>query len=227
MYATHPPTNQRVARARAAGDAGVFTVDAPASILFRDYPELCRTLTRDWYQATVKAFDPEILAPLRPSLRRTTSSRPRRRARTNTSSASASARGHSRSPRFRRNARGAARGAEAAREATREARAALPVTPPEGNQLARLIAVRELRAAQLKVIDPEHKNLMHDEATKAADAERTKTMHSTTSLRRRGRDACASRRGAGPAARVVGAELIEDSEGLRERGSAPRASSST
>jgi hypothetical protein len=223
MYATHPPTNQRVARARAAGDAGVFTVDAPASILFRDYPELCRTLTRDWYDATVKAFDPEILASSS-AIVAADDELKAKAARANeyflgitlgpgTFALS------SLSPECPERPLETLEALKRAREATREARTALPVTPPEGNQLARLIAVRELRAAQLKVIDPEHKNLMHDEAAKAADAERTKNDALYNEL---APFAAAIRARVAAALDLLRAssvaELIEDSEGLRERG---------
>jgi Zn-dependent protease with chaperone function len=223
MYATHPPTNQRVARARAAGDAGVFTIDAPASILFRDYPELCRTLTRDLYDATVKAFDQESLAPsailvaaddeLRANAARVNEYFLGANLGPGTFALSSLSPGCPEKPSETIEA------LKRAREDAQKARASQATAPQEDNQLARLIAVRELRAAQLKVIDPEHKNLTHDEAAKAVDAERDAREVQRAEL---------APFAAGMRARVAAAldllhvpsvaERVEGAEDLRERG---------
>lgn len=223
MYATHPPIDQRVARARAAGDAGVFTIDAPASILFRDYPELCRTLTRDLYDATVKAFDPESLAPsallvaaddeLRAKAARVDEYFLGATLGPGTFALSSLSPGCPEKPSETIEA------LKRAREDAQKARASQATAPQEDNRLERLVAVRELRAANLKVTDPDYGNLMHAEAAKAVDAERDA---------REARRAELAPFAAGMRARVAAAldllhvpsvaEHVEGAEGLRERG---------
>lgn len=223
MYATHPPINQRVARARAAGHAGVFTLDAPASTLFRDYPDLCRKLTRDWYEATVKAFDPEILAPSS-AIVAADDELQAKAARANEYFLGVTLGPRTLaliplSPECPETPRETIEVLKRAREAAQEARAALVVRPPEGDQIARLIAVRELRAAKLKVTDPEHKNLIHEEAALAADAKRARDDARYEEL---APFAAAMRARLAAALDLLHApsvaECIEDAEGLRERG---------
>ena len=55
LFDTHPPDAQRIASAKAAGSAGTFRFDGPASALLGDNREVCRQATVDLYQS-----EPEI-----------------------------------------------------------------------------------------------------------------------------------------------------------------------
>lgn len=62
MYASHPPTGIRIRRARDMKLDGVVTTDGPASVLFSDFPELCRGLTSEAFRASMASrFDPKLL----------------------------------------------------------------------------------------------------------------------------------------------------------------------
>lgn len=57
MFDTHPADKERIASARREQAAGVFTLERPASELFRCYDEICRNVTWDFY---VGVFGPEF-----------------------------------------------------------------------------------------------------------------------------------------------------------------------
>jgi len=50
LFHTHPADAARVRRAEQLGASGVFRLDEPAAILFKDFHELCRSLTLYHYQ---------------------------------------------------------------------------------------------------------------------------------------------------------------------------------
>jgi len=50
MYDSHPPIGERIRRVEAGGQSGVLVPDGPASILFSDFPDLCRRATRLTYE---------------------------------------------------------------------------------------------------------------------------------------------------------------------------------
>ncbi len=51
MYASHPPTRDRIAGGEQAPTIGTFTgSDAPAQVLFNDFGALCREATLTWYR---------------------------------------------------------------------------------------------------------------------------------------------------------------------------------
>lgn len=50
LFDTHPPDLRRIERAKAAPDPGVFTLDVPATELFRDFDGLSRRATADFYR---------------------------------------------------------------------------------------------------------------------------------------------------------------------------------
>jgi hypothetical protein len=56
-YETHPSDNARVAAAGRESAAGVFQFDAPASVLFQGFDDLCREVTHDLY---VENFEDEL-----------------------------------------------------------------------------------------------------------------------------------------------------------------------
>ena len=55
MYADHPPTAERIRRAETLAGAGAFAFDAPATVLFGDYAELCRAVSRRNYELSLGA----------------------------------------------------------------------------------------------------------------------------------------------------------------------------
>ncbi|MCP3918359.1 MAG: M48 family metalloprotease [bacterium] len=64
MYATHPPTGERVACAEELDQAGAFAVDGPASVLFESYPALCQELTERHYRTALgDALDSAQVVP--------------------------------------------------------------------------------------------------------------------------------------------------------------------
>ena len=64
MYASHPPTGERVARAEELDLPGILTVAGPASVLFQDYPSLCRDVTASFYAEMLGAdYDPDRIVP--------------------------------------------------------------------------------------------------------------------------------------------------------------------
>ncbi|MCO6456265.1 MAG: M48 family metalloprotease [Pirellulaceae bacterium] len=50
LFHTHPATATRIARARREAAAGIYHVEGSATLLFRDFTALCRTLTREYYR---------------------------------------------------------------------------------------------------------------------------------------------------------------------------------
>ncbi len=52
-YDTHPATADRVAAAQAGRHAGLLTLTAPATALFREFDELCRRASFNYYQAVL------------------------------------------------------------------------------------------------------------------------------------------------------------------------------
>jgi len=64
MYDSHPPTGQRIAKAEEHIWEGVFQGDGDARELFKDYVELSRRATVDYYrQILPEEFSPEQIAP--------------------------------------------------------------------------------------------------------------------------------------------------------------------
>lgn len=50
MFSAHPCDKDRIALARAEHSQGVVTVDLPTSVLFAQYPALCREVTLEYYK---------------------------------------------------------------------------------------------------------------------------------------------------------------------------------
>jgi Zn-dependent protease with chaperone function len=50
---THPADRDRIAAAKANAQSGLFTIAAPATRLFDDFPSLARLVTQDYYQETM------------------------------------------------------------------------------------------------------------------------------------------------------------------------------
>lgn len=50
IYDTHPSDGERIEAAMQQNQAGIFRLELPASVLIRDFPALCRQLTRDHYE---------------------------------------------------------------------------------------------------------------------------------------------------------------------------------
>ncbi len=62
--ATHPCDKDRIAAARRDDSPGIFTLNAPASVLFENYPEVCRGVTQDYLsQVLGKQYKPQMLQP--------------------------------------------------------------------------------------------------------------------------------------------------------------------
>ncbi len=62
---THPVDKDRVARAKAAKEPGVFQLEAPASVLFERYAETCEAVTRDTFkEAFGDELKPSMLVPV-------------------------------------------------------------------------------------------------------------------------------------------------------------------
>ncbi|WP_119393275.1 M48 family metallopeptidase [Salinibius halmophilus] len=57
FYDTHPADYDRIKRAVAANQPGIFVCPLPASILFDDYERLCRSATHKAYRATGQILD--------------------------------------------------------------------------------------------------------------------------------------------------------------------------
>lgn len=53
VFDTHPPDRRRIERAEATDEPGIFTLEAPAVELFRDFPGLSRRATIELYRAIV------------------------------------------------------------------------------------------------------------------------------------------------------------------------------
>ena len=53
LFDTHPSDSERVRRARAAGEPGIFRLDVPASVLFRDFDGLSERVTLGFYRRTL------------------------------------------------------------------------------------------------------------------------------------------------------------------------------
>lgn len=63
-FDTHPPLFKRVGALKKANLKGVLKLDAPATVLFKDYDELCKMATIDLYQMILgKHLQPEHLVP--------------------------------------------------------------------------------------------------------------------------------------------------------------------
>jgi hypothetical protein len=56
-FDSHPADRDRIAAARAENQRGTFTLDAPASVLFRNFPAVCRAATVAFYR---RAIGPEL-----------------------------------------------------------------------------------------------------------------------------------------------------------------------
>lgn len=50
IHDTHPSDGERIEAARKLEAAGVFPLELPASVLIRDFPGMCKMLTRDMYE---------------------------------------------------------------------------------------------------------------------------------------------------------------------------------
>jgi Zn-dependent protease with chaperone function len=50
LFSTHPAYKARLKSVRAENSAGIFHLDRPATVLFRDFPKLARSVTRDVYR---------------------------------------------------------------------------------------------------------------------------------------------------------------------------------
>lgn len=62
---THPCDRDRLQAADKEAAIGVFHVDLPASLLFSDFPRLCRAATADWYRYALEdRFSSEMLYPV-------------------------------------------------------------------------------------------------------------------------------------------------------------------
>jgi len=57
LFDTHPSDRERIARAEKAACAGAFDLDTPASVVFSDFPGICRQMTLDYYE---DAIGPEV-----------------------------------------------------------------------------------------------------------------------------------------------------------------------
>lgn len=65
-FDTHPPLFKRVAALKKAKLQGVLKLQAPATVLFRDFDELCKLAMLDLYQAVLGPnLRPEHLHPTR------------------------------------------------------------------------------------------------------------------------------------------------------------------
>src|SRR5262249_50982203 len=53
LFDTHPSTADRIASAKAAADPGVFRGEAPATVLFRNWDDLCRQATYLHYRGVI------------------------------------------------------------------------------------------------------------------------------------------------------------------------------
>jgi Zn-dependent protease with chaperone function len=53
MYASHPATGQRIARAEATPEVGILAINGPAAGLFNDFPGLCRTASLSHYRDVI------------------------------------------------------------------------------------------------------------------------------------------------------------------------------
>ena len=65
-FDTHPPLFKRVGALKKANLKGVLKLDAPATVLFKDFDELCKMATIDLYQMILGAhLQPEHLVETR------------------------------------------------------------------------------------------------------------------------------------------------------------------
>jgi Zn-dependent protease with chaperone function len=63
-FDSHPPLFKRVAALKKAGYAGVMKVNGPATVLFKDFDEMCKFATLDLYSTVLgPALQPEHLVP--------------------------------------------------------------------------------------------------------------------------------------------------------------------
>jgi hypothetical protein len=63
-FDSHPPLFKRVATLKKAGYAGVMKINGPASVLFKDFDEVCKFATLDLYSTVLgPALQPEHLVP--------------------------------------------------------------------------------------------------------------------------------------------------------------------
>jgi Zn-dependent protease with chaperone function len=63
-FDTHPPLFKRVAALKKAGAPGILKLNAPATILFKDFDELCKMATIGLYRIILgDALQPEFLVP--------------------------------------------------------------------------------------------------------------------------------------------------------------------
>jgi Zn-dependent protease with chaperone function len=71
LFDTHPADKDRIANARSENAPGVFRLEYPATVLFRDFPVLSRNVTVDFYRMVFgKEFKPSELHPLEDLLER-------------------------------------------------------------------------------------------------------------------------------------------------------------
>jgi hypothetical protein len=64
MYDSHPATRDRIAAGERERSPGVFAADGSASLLFRDFPALCRKATLLWYRDSAGLrIEPKALIP--------------------------------------------------------------------------------------------------------------------------------------------------------------------
>jgi Zn-dependent protease with chaperone function len=65
VFDTHPCTKARIESARREQAPGVFRHDGPATLLFRDFPTVCRMATADFYEAVLgEEVSPDKLHPV-------------------------------------------------------------------------------------------------------------------------------------------------------------------
>ena len=68
LFDTHPSDRERISQSKLENAAGVFRMDWPASVLFSNFPQLCREVTWDYYQGIfgndLKASDVHPLGTL-------------------------------------------------------------------------------------------------------------------------------------------------------------------
>lgn len=65
MYATHPPTRERVDQAETLAEKGSFRINGPSGLLFEDFGGLCRQMTADFYESLLGSeFHSDLLVPV-------------------------------------------------------------------------------------------------------------------------------------------------------------------
>ncbi len=75
-HETHPSDGDRLEQALSFNHPGIFTIEAPARALFRNFPTICRSVTRDFYNEAFDGVVPDdVYVPTDQMLRTVSTSR--------------------------------------------------------------------------------------------------------------------------------------------------------